>query len=455
VLAVTLYLLLPRLVDAEGTLQLLSDANYWLLGLAVVLQIVAILAYANLTHYVLRVLDIRLRLIEVLSITLSSLAVSHLLSAGGAGGWVVTYNALMKRKVPHGLIFVAIAAQQFFNYVVLWFLFAIALLYLVIARHESVLTYGGGIAAILLILGLTGYGVYLYFHRSRLRFRLGQLAALLNRISHREMINEANIDGWLDNLFAGMRRMTRHHLAIPKTAIQAMGFWLFDMLCLWVVFLAFGHGIGLSSVAVCYVVAYAIGTLAPTPGGLGAIEGLLIALFVSFGVPSATAVAVVLVYRLINFWLPIIPGLIAYVIVRPGRTPVAEGEIEQAAEEVCATPPVDMPAESCAAPDQGWENAAGSNGGGAQDDTGKPAAQDDAAVPLPAAPRLGVTREYARPARRNGTRNRPRGRVTKGGRAWLLALPGRKATPATITPAAGDSLADQGDADQGADLSSR
>lgn len=284
----TLYLLLPRLVDAEGTLTLLDDANWWLLGLAVVLQIAAILAYANLTRYILRVLDIRMRLIEVASITLSSLAVSHLLSAGGAGGWVVTYNALMKRRVPHGLIFVAIAAQQFFNYVVLWFLFAVALLYLVVARHESVFTYGGGILIILLILGLTGYGIYLYYRRSLLRHRLGQLATLVNRISRREMINEDHIDGWLDNLFAGMRRMTRHRGAIPKTAVQAVGFWLFDMLCLWVVFMAFGHGIGLSSVAICYVVAYAVGTLAPTPGGLGAIEGLLIALFVSFGVPSAT-----------------------------------------------------------------------------------------------------------------------------------------------------------------------
>ena len=82
-----------------------------------------------------------------------------------------------------------------------------------------------------------------------------------------------------------------------------------------------------------YVVAYSIGTLAPTPGGLGAVEGILIALFVSFGVPSAIAVAVVLVYRIINFWLPIPPGFLAYAIVRPGRRAIAEGEVEAAAGE--------------------------------------------------------------------------------------------------------------------------
>jgi len=51
-------------------------------------------------------------------------------------------------------------------------------------------------------------------------------------------------------------------------------------------------------------VANAVGSLAPTPGGLGAVEGLLITMLVSFDVPSPEAVAVVLVYRLINFWLP-------------------------------------------------------------------------------------------------------------------------------------------------------
>ena len=90
------------------------------------------------------------------------------------------------------------------------------------------------------------------------------------------------------------------------------------MLCLWCTFAAFGYTIGLGHLLVGFVVAYSIGTLAPTPGGLGAVEGIMIALYVSFGVPSAIAVAVVLVYRIINFWLPIPPGFVAYAIVRPG-----------------------------------------------------------------------------------------------------------------------------------------
>jgi uncharacterized protein (TIRG00374 family) len=298
--------------------------------------VLAILSYANLFRFILGVLDIRLRILDVGFITLGSQAVSHVLSAGGVGGWVVTYNALRKRKVPHGLIFVAIAAQQFFNYIVLWFAFALALIYLIVARGESIAGYLVGVILIGLLLWLTAYGVYLYNHRSRMRRRVAQLAHLINRVMRRQVVQENHIDGWLDNLFVGMRRMTTHRDAFRTTALLACGFWVLDMLCLYVTFLAFGHRIGFGYLVVSYVVAYAIGTLAPTPGGLGAVEGLMIALFAGFGVPAATAVAVVLVYRLINFWLPIPPGFVAYLIVKPARRSAAAGGIETAAAEADA-----------------------------------------------------------------------------------------------------------------------
>jgi glycosyltransferase 2 family protein len=337
IIVLALYLLLPKLVDTQETVQYISHASYVLLGAAVALEIAALAGYANLFRYVLRVLDIHMLLREVWAITLSGLAVSHILSAGGVGGWVVTYNALMKHRVPHGIIFVAIAAQQFFNYVVLWFFFAIAMIYLILVRGgDSIFGYLVGVVLIALILWLTLYGVYLYNHPTRLRRRAGQVAHLVNRLMRREVVHERHIDGWIDNLLIGMRRMTSHRGSFRTTLVLACAFWFFDMLCLWCTFAAFGYTIGLGHLLVGYVVAYSIGTLAPTPGGLGAVEGIMIALYVSFGVPSAIAVAVVLVYRIINFWLPIPPGFIAYAIVRPGRRPITEGEVEEAAVEAPA-----------------------------------------------------------------------------------------------------------------------
>jgi len=60
----------------------------------------------------------------------------------------------------------------------------------------------------------------------------------------------------------------------------------------------------------------ALGNLLPFPGGLGGIEGGMIAAFIAFGVPGGLAVVAVLSYRAFAFWLPTIPGALAYLRLR-------------------------------------------------------------------------------------------------------------------------------------------
>ena len=58
-----------------------------------------------------------------------------------------------------------------------------------------------------------------------------------------------------------------------------------------------------------------IGTALPTPGGIGGVEAGLAAGLLASNVPANIAVPAVLIYRALNYWLPIIPGIIAFKIV--------------------------------------------------------------------------------------------------------------------------------------------
>jgi uncharacterized protein (TIRG00374 family) len=75
---------------------------------------------------------------------------------------------------------------------------------------------------------------------------------------------------------------------------------------------AFDGQINLALVAVVYLTGATIGQAAPTPGGLGAVEAALAAGLVAAGLDSALAVSAVLLYRLVTFWLPTIPGYWAF-----------------------------------------------------------------------------------------------------------------------------------------------
>jgi uncharacterized protein (TIRG00374 family) len=98
-------------------------------------------------------------------------------------------------------------------------------------------------------------------------------------------------------------------------ALGAVAWWGFDIATLWASFQAFGSAPAFSVV----VMAYFVGMLAnvlPLPGGIGGVDGGMIGAFIAFGVGAPIAVVAVLVYRAFAFWLPTVPGAIAYIQLR-------------------------------------------------------------------------------------------------------------------------------------------
>ncbi|MFJ9911398.1 lysylphosphatidylglycerol synthase domain-containing protein [Actinacidiphila glaucinigra] len=74
------------------------------------------------------------------------------------------------------------------------------------------------------------------------------------------------------------------------------------------------HGeVNFAAIAVIFLAGNALGSAAPTPGGLGAVEGALIAGLTTIGhLDSATATSAVLLFRVLTFWLPVLPGWLAF-----------------------------------------------------------------------------------------------------------------------------------------------
>ena len=61
-----------------------------------------------------------------------------------------------------------------------------------------------------------------------------------------------------------------------------------------------------------------LGGLLPIPGGVGGIDGGLIGTLIVYGAPAATTAAAVLAYRLILFWIPLMIGAVALVMLSRG-----------------------------------------------------------------------------------------------------------------------------------------
>jgi uncharacterized protein (TIRG00374 family) len=79
---------------------------------------------------------------------------------------------------------------------------------------------------------------------------------------------------------------------------------------------ATGGGPSVLSVVAVYLGGSALAAAAPTPGGLGAVEASLIAGLTSVGQPVGAAVTAVLVFRLVTYWAPVIPGGMSFWALR-------------------------------------------------------------------------------------------------------------------------------------------
>ena len=75
---------------------------------------------------------------------------------------------------------------------------------------------------------------------------------------------------------------------------------------------AFGGGGAFAAISIVYLAGSTLGQAAPTPGGVGAVETVLTAGLVAAGIDSTIAVSSVLLFRVLTFWLPTVPGYVAF-----------------------------------------------------------------------------------------------------------------------------------------------
>jgi uncharacterized membrane protein YbhN (UPF0104 family) len=72
-----------------------------------------------------------------------------------------------------------------------------------------------------------------------------------------------------------------------------------------------GNHVPIAGIAVVYLTGSAVGSIVPIPGGIGAVETAMSLGLTAAGLPGASAIAAVLVFRTVSFWLPAPAGWLA------------------------------------------------------------------------------------------------------------------------------------------------
>jgi uncharacterized membrane protein YbhN (UPF0104 family) len=307
-----LYFLLPQLAGLNDTWHRIENGSpYWML--------VAFLCTGGMYGaYVAMFRGVFLRVDDggridwkaAYQITMAGLAASRIFAAGGAGGlvlqaWALRRAGLPRRRVADTTLSFLILTD--FPYVLALIVCGIGLrIGLFPGQNTFALTVlpaiGAGIAlAIGLAIALVPTDLQRRLHGIGGSGRFGRL---LKRLANAPA-----------SASAGMRDAIAHARSGDPALLGAFAFWGFQIGVLYAAFRAFGEPPPLAVLIQAFFLGM-IGNLLPMPGGVGGVEGGMIGAFAAFGVDSGLAVVAVLVFRGFTFWLPLVPGVIAYFQLR-------------------------------------------------------------------------------------------------------------------------------------------
>jgi uncharacterized protein (TIRG00374 family) len=313
-LAVGVFGLLPRLGGLTRDAAGLRHGHPAFMVAAAAAQAVSLGCYAQLYRHVLGALGAKVRFRLATDVTLASFLVSHLTPFGSATGTLVNVSTLEADGVAAATTGEAIALTSLMSTTALIALFGSGFA-ATAGRHlpQAYLT-TAGIALVLVAAVLAA--VLLVGAHPAVAGRAGRWAATVAR-RFRPGVDPAQTAASASRL-----------ATLARSALTGRAFWigfglaaadlLTDLLSLDLMFLAFGYQPGFGPLAVAYAAANIASAIPITPGGLGVVEVTLVAITVGFGSPRPTAVLAVLGYRVVNYWLPLIPGAIAYLRIRLG-----------------------------------------------------------------------------------------------------------------------------------------
>ncbi|MDX6665282.1 MAG: putative heme transporter [Solirubrobacteraceae bacterium] len=307
-----LYFFLPKLTGLKDTWHRLDRGDPAWLGVGVLFEGLSYCGYVWLFRTVFVRGDSLVDWRASYQITMAGVAATRLFAAAGAGGIALTAWALRRSGMERRIV----ACRMVAFLVLLYTVYVLALMIFGFGLYLHVFP-GSAPFAITMIPAIIGAGVFVLIYTTAfvpqdVERRLARWAEAGGGRRHRIVARLAAAPA---SLASGVRTALSIVANREWGALGGVVWWGFDIAALWAAFNAFDVAPPLAVIVVAYFVG-TLGNTLPLPGGIGGVEGGMIGAFAAFGVDFGLATVSVLTYRAFSFWLPTIPGAVAYLQLR-------------------------------------------------------------------------------------------------------------------------------------------
>lgn len=309
-----LWLLQSRQTEIAKLAETLIQGDWpWILAAASI-QLLYYLSQAGLYQAAFRTVEVQSRLIDLLPLVFGALFVNVVAPAGGTTGIAIFVNDAARRGQSTARTAAGAVLVMTTNFIGFSLLLAPSMAYLFLHNHLESYHVISAIILALYTIGLSsllGLGLW---RPSLLQRLLGAAQRLANGLAGRIKRPPWLAETWAEQNAAGYTQaaqaIRRYPQRLGLTLAAAVLTHLVNLASLYAVFLAFHTSISAAALVAGYSIGVLLSIVAPTPQGLGVVEGVMALVFTSLGVPGGTATVVALAFRGLNFWIPLLIGFL-------------------------------------------------------------------------------------------------------------------------------------------------
>ena len=289
----------------------IQQANPWYLVLALVIQLVIYGLWTERWAITISSLDISIKRRHLLPMLLVGLAINNLTPSGRGGGEPVRAYILAKySQAPTENAFATVIADRgldTFPFIALAVITIItAVLYINLPQWMIITLIFCLIVLIVIFLLALYMSLNREFGDRTIRWLLRILKRISNKIHDRIEHKALNaVEGFQDS----MKIMVTDRRVLLYGIPLSFLIWGLEIFRVYVVFLALNINAPLEIIAAVFVISTLIGMIPLLPGGLGAVDGMMILLYSYAGIPPSVSAAATIVERLISFWMTTILGV--------------------------------------------------------------------------------------------------------------------------------------------------
>ncbi len=300
-------------VGIDQVIDALKVANLWIIALAILTQVFTYFLYTLRWQILNKLADMDVGIKRLLPMVLVGLAVNNITPSGRGGGEPVRAYILSKEREEFHFedtfaTVVADRALDTFPFIVLAAITIVSMtlffkldLWLLVVMVLAVIA----IIAVLIIL------IYMCINPNFGKRVEGWIIGIVRRFYKK---NSEKLENQIHEAIFGfqgtMKMLISNKRGLTYTLILSFIIWLFEILRVYLVFLAFGANVNLIVIGEVFIVACLVGMIPLLPGGLGAIDGLMIIFYSAAGVSTSISAAATVIERLISFWMATIIGMV-------------------------------------------------------------------------------------------------------------------------------------------------